>query len=113
MRMWSVNPKWLCRQHLLGEHREMHCAYKAATTGKYNIEGYCNGLVDFTKLKDRHNELVKEMEKRGYQHNDAVKVENLIDIKCKPVNADHNLHELYIRCKDYRERINQAVRCEI
>ena len=24
MRMWMLNPKFLCRQHLLGEHSEIH-----------------------------------------------------------------------------------------
>lgn len=26
MRMWVVNPKILCRKHLLGEHVELHMA---------------------------------------------------------------------------------------
>lgn len=56
MRMWGISPKFLCRAHLLGEHREMHCAY-ASVNSVFLIKGYCNGLVDFNKLKDRHDEL--------------------------------------------------------
>ena len=34
MRIWDVPPECLCRQHLLGEHRELHAIWTILTTGK-------------------------------------------------------------------------------
>src|SRR6516225_12082778 len=32
MRIWDVDPALLCRQHLLGEHRELHAVWTILTT---------------------------------------------------------------------------------
>jgi hypothetical protein len=71
MRMWNVKTKTMCRQHLLGEHLEMHMFAGCLNKG-INIEGYLNGLVETDKLVERHRELVKEMRKRGYKHNSPI-----------------------------------------
>ena len=39
MRMWLVDPKKLCREHLLGEHLEMHMFAYSINNDK-NIEGF-------------------------------------------------------------------------
>lgn len=71
MRVWDVNPSFLCRQHLLGEHREIHAIHAILNQGK---SGYRNhpetrrwiGRLD--ALRKRHNEVVTEMTDRGYNH---------------------------------------------
>lgn len=71
MRIWDINPKELCRQHLLGEHRELHAIWSVLINGK---KGYRNHpetqrWVGRQKaLYVRHEQLVKEMKKRGYNH---------------------------------------------
>lgn len=39
MRMWKVNPKNMCRQHLLGEHVECHMFVGAILKG-ISLSGY-------------------------------------------------------------------------
>lgn len=68
MRMWNVNPKTMCRAHLLGEHLEMHMFAGAVRCGT-NLNGYMReGLVDMKLIPQRHDELAAEMIRRGYNH---------------------------------------------
>ncbi len=73
MRVWDLPPKQLCRKHLLGEHRELHGLWNILTkhTGKggYSNHPETKRWVGKTKaLYLRHEALVKEMLRRGYQH---------------------------------------------
>jgi hypothetical protein len=71
MRIWDIPPDKLCRQHLLGEHRELHAIWAILTENK---RGYANhpetkrwrGKLGALYL--RHLCLVREMTKRGYRH---------------------------------------------
>lgn len=68
MRMWMIDPAKMCRQHLLGEHNELHKLAGALKKGK-RLNGYFKkGLLEPLKLVARHQELVTEMHKRGYNH---------------------------------------------
>jgi hypothetical protein len=75
MRIWDLDPKNLCRQHLLGEHRELHAIWSILISGK---KGYANHPETKRwqgKLKAlyiRHELLVKEMKNRGYVHRSAL-----------------------------------------
>lgn len=73
MRVWDVAPKCLCRKHLLGEHRELHGLWNILTkhkgTGGYSRHPETLRWVGKTKaLYNRHEALVKEMLRRGYNH---------------------------------------------
>jgi hypothetical protein len=71
MRVWDVPPAILCRQHLLGEHRELHGLWNILTQGKTGYSRHPETLrwVGRTKaLWNRHEALVVEMAKRGYNH---------------------------------------------
>lgn len=71
MRIWDISPTCLCRQHLLGEHRELHAIWNILTQHK---SGYKNHPEvkrwqgKLTALKLRHELLVQEMTRRGYRH---------------------------------------------
>ena len=68
MRMWMLPPETMCRKHLLGEHVELHMLLGSLRRGK-NIDGFLAGkLVDPRRMFRRHEELVLEMERRGYRH---------------------------------------------
>lgn len=67
--MWMVNPKVMCRNHLLGEHVEVHM-FAWNIDNKRAIDGYlANGLLEIHNLYCRHEEIKKEMMRRGYKHN--------------------------------------------
>jgi hypothetical protein len=73
MRVWDIQPKHLCRKHLLAEHRELHGLWNILTIhgGKGGYSRHPETLRWVGKLKalyNRHEALVKEFSRRGYQH---------------------------------------------
>ena len=69
MRIWDINPGYLNRQSLLGEHRELH---GIASILRNNKKGYSKHPETLRwvgygwALKQRHKLLVAEMNLRGY-----------------------------------------------
>ncbi|MFA5000197.1 MAG: pyrimidine dimer DNA glycosylase/endonuclease V [Patescibacteria group bacterium] len=73
MRIWDLDPKYLCRQHLLAEHRELHGLWNILTIhqgrGGYSRHPETLRWVGKTRaLYERHEALVKEFARRGYKH---------------------------------------------
>jgi hypothetical protein len=71
MRIWDLEPGRLCRQHLLGEHRELHALWVILTKDKKGFARHPETLRWRGKLKalyQRHDALVAEMGRRGYRH---------------------------------------------
>lgn len=105
MRMWNVDPKCLCRKHLLGEHQECH-SFTGTIKKGISIKGYLkNGLIETHNLKKRHDDLAKEMIRRGYNHKS-----DLEDLKLSNngyVNIQENLEELKKRCSECKNRIEE------
>ena len=73
MRVWDIHPKHLCHKHLLAEHRELHGLWNILTKhgGKGGYSKHPETLRWVGKQKAlylRHQELVKEFVRRGYNH---------------------------------------------
>jgi hypothetical protein len=71
MRIWDLPPGVLCRQHLLGEHRELHAIWSVLTQGKRGYSRHPETLRWKGRLQAlfaRHGRLVEEMRRRGYAH---------------------------------------------
>ncbi len=71
MRIWDIDPSRLCRNHLLGEHRELHAMWTIITLNKRGYANHPETLRWRGKLSAmylRHELLVEEMSKRGYKH---------------------------------------------
>ena len=71
MRIWDISSKKLCRNHLLGEHRELHAIWAILTKGKKGYSRHPETLRWKGKLRAlflRHKDIVSEMNKRGYRH---------------------------------------------
>lgn len=73
MRIWDVDTKILCRAHLLGEHRELHGLWNILT--KHGGKGGYSHHPETQRwrgrlaaLHARHEALVSEMARRGYNH---------------------------------------------
>ena len=104
--MWGVKPVLLCRQHLLGEHLEMHM-FAGTIKKKISIAGYLeNNLVDISLIKARHDDLAAEMTRRGYNHNSPLKL-GRVPVGGR-INRNKNLKELYKRCPACRQRIKKT-----
>jgi hypothetical protein len=72
MRIWDIEPERLCRQHLLGEHRELHALWVILTDGRKGFAHHPETARWRGKLKalyKRHEALVAERKRRGYRHN--------------------------------------------
>ncbi len=71
MRIWDLPPSSLCRQHLLGEHRELHALWRILTEDR---SGYARHPETRrwrgkqAALYRRHEALAAEMARRGYRH---------------------------------------------
>ncbi len=71
MRIWDILPKKLCRNHLLGEHRELHAIWSVLTKDKKGYSKHPETLRWKDKLAAlylRHKMLIEEMHNRGYRH---------------------------------------------
>ncbi|MEM3839363.1 MAG: pyrimidine dimer DNA glycosylase/endonuclease V [Candidatus Micrarchaeaceae archaeon] len=72
MRIWDIEVSALCMRHLLGEHRELHATWSIITNNK---KGYSSHPEvkrwrgKLAALYKRHESLVREMKRRGFEHN--------------------------------------------
>jgi len=109
MRMWMVPTQCLCRQHLLGEHSEIHKHRHNFEKG-HSIAGRISPVVTVepASMEKRHDELVNEMLERGYNHKspysqpDLSKYPGIEDVH---VDVNLSLDELSRRCPACAERI--------
>lgn len=104
MRQWLVNPQFLCRKHLLGEHVELHMLIGSIKKER-SIQGFIDlNLIDLKTIYSRHEELVDEMIYRGYNHKSPLEIIKLPDIQCY-VDIEKNIQELKNRCEECKKRI--------
>jgi hypothetical protein len=71
MRIWDIPPAKLCRNHLLGEHNELHAMWNILTQGKTGYSNHPETKRWQGKLKSLftvHEAIVQEMLARGYNH---------------------------------------------
>ena len=110
MRMWMIDPKLLCRKHLLGESNEIH-KHKHNFEKHHSITGRITPivLIEPDNMKSRHDELAKEMLSRGYNHQSPYEQPDLSYLsnneRYVKVNLNYNIQDLYNRCNECRERI--------
>jgi hypothetical protein len=103
MRMWMIEPEIMCDKHLLGEHVECHMFVGCINKGK-SIKGYIDkGLVETQNIKNRHDEIVKTMLRRGMKHNSPLQYVDKINKGY--VSVPSNIDELRNRCGRCREII--------
>ncbi len=109
MRMWGVDPRKMCREHLLGEHSELHLAVFLLRKG-VSLRGFVEkGLMDISLISKRHDELAKEMSRRGYRHTSSLRISkrDLAKwLKANPyapcISTSSNRKELRRRCRECR-----------
>jgi hypothetical protein len=71
MRIWDIDPKRLCRNHLLGEHAELHATWAVLTKNRKGYSHHPEVLRWRGKLRGlygRHEKLICEITCRGYAH---------------------------------------------
>ena len=104
MRMWMVNPKIMCSQHLLGEHVEIHM-FIGTLNRKKSVKGYLEkGLLEIHNLYVRHEILVEEMKRRSYNHYSEVDEKWKYVEKVGTIDKEKNVAELVNRCSNCKRR---------
>ena len=71
MRIWDIPVEKLCRNHLLGDHKELHAMWSVIIQNKKGYSKHPETIKWIGKLKAlyiRHNQQVNEMKNRGYDH---------------------------------------------
>lgn len=99
MRMWMIDPKLMCNQHLLGEHVEIH-KHRHNFVKKHNMAGrlVAPAQIEPYSMGARHAEIAAEMTARGMNHKsqyDQPDVSYLPDVK---VDLEYNMLDLAARC---------------
>jgi hypothetical protein len=107
MRMWMVDPKILCNQHLLGEHGEIHKHRHVFVKGwKITKRVISNNVqIEPKSMASRHDELVQEMLLRWPKENGHASPYEQPDLslyteyeKSVVVDVDMALKDLLNRC---------------
>jgi hypothetical protein len=97
-----VNPKRMCDQHLLGEHVELHMLVGSIRLKKSLTGFVANGLIEVASIRRRHQELVREMARRGFRHQSPLP--RFPAKKLGRVVRKKSLANLLARCKACRAR---------
>lgn len=73
MRMWMVNPEWMCRQHLTGEHGEIHKFRHNFVKGHSYAKRVAWNQIEPSAMERRHDELAAFLgnHKSPYEQPDA------------------------------------------
>ena len=99
MRIWDIPVEKLCKNHLLGEHRELHAMWSVITQNKKGYSKHPETIRWIGKLKAlylRHNEQVNEMKNRGYNHQSPLDVKNATGISKQDVYLDTPIKQIQI-----------------
>ena len=107
MRQWLVDPRFLCRKHLLGEHVEHHMFIGSIKKG-FSVKGYLrDGFLEPATLYSRHDEIVKEMKHRGYNHKSPLLKIGLSHLPKGKISIPRNIADLRNRCPECAKRIKE------
>ena len=99
-----VDPQIMCRNHLLGEHAEIHM-FVWNIDRKHSVKGYITkGLLETHNLYDRHEELAHELKRRGYKHNSKLDEKWKRARKAGSIDKKKSLKDLLDRCAKCRKR---------
>ena len=110
MRMWMCDPKILCRQHLIGEYRELFTLV-GTINAKKKLDGYIkNNCIELSSLESRYIELKEEMLRRGYKPVKQFIIPNMNYLESHilkyRVDRESSLKDLLNRCSSCLERWN-------
>lgn len=106
MRVWDIEPELLCRKHLLGEHREIHAIWSVLVNGRTGYSRHPETLRwqgSLRALYNRHEEVVKEMERRGYNHASPMD---------KKLSTGKSVQKLFVHTPEEQRTILKNKKCE-
>lgn len=113
MRMWMVDPKFMCDTHLLGEHGEIH-KHKHNFEKKHKMDGRLLPIVQIEPLSmgSRHDALVEEMLVRKFNHKSPFEqpdVTYLLEKANSKVDINISLADLLNRCPKCKAKYESQI----
>jgi len=113
MRMWMIEPRFLCNQHLLGEHGEIHKhRHNFEKQHKMTKRIFPVTQIEPSRMGERHDELAHEMTIRGMNHQSPFIQPSIsylpLDQQHATVNPIVSIKDLWARCELCRERMNDS-----
>jgi hypothetical protein len=111
--MWMVDPEYLCRKHLLGEHNEIH-KHRHNFVKQHSITNRIKlNQIEPKSMKERHDALAKEMLKRGYNHKTPYEIPDISylpeDQRKYTVNVNQATKELVNKCPECKKRMGAKI----
>tara|TARA_R110002020_G_scaffold180072_1_gene373994 strand:- start:16042 stop:16389 length:348 start_codon:yes stop_codon:yes gene_type:complete len=115
MRMWMIDPKLMCNQHLLGEHGELH-KFIPSFYKKYKVTKRIEPIVqiELSSYQKRHDELAEEMLHRGMNHKSPLP--ELPDFSYLPdehfnakVDINKSIEDLKNRCRRCKDVMDRKI----
>jgi hypothetical protein len=110
--MWMIDPRLLCKNHLLGEHNEIH-KHRPSFVKKHSMAGRV-GQIEPLSMKSRHDELAKEMLRRWPKENGHASPYEMPDLSYLPcehrgsrVDTIESMRLAYKKCSECRENIER------
>jgi len=108
MRHWMINPRILCRKHLIAENVEAHMFVSTIRNG-VSIQGYIDkNLLEPLSLVSRHDEIANEMIRRGYKHNSPI---GDFDVT-KYITNQNNLYKQVDKLSAFIDLITRCAACK-
>jgi hypothetical protein len=102
-----VNPKILCRKHLIAENVEAHMFVSTIKNG-VSIQGYIDkNLLEPLSLVSRHDEIAAEMIARGYRHQSPI---GNFDV-AQYITNQNNLYKKVDKISAFRDLITRCKNC--
>jgi hypothetical protein len=98
MRVWNeINPIRLCKNHLLAEHRETLCIWSVITNNKKGYSKHPETVRfrgNLNALAYRHNMLVNEATRRGYNFKHLPNSDDVLLFNVMPKSWDNQEESL-------------------
>ena len=114
MRMWMIDPRLMCRKHLLGEHSELH-KFRPSFMKHNRIDGRMKPVVQIepSAMGARHEALVAEMLRRGYRHDSPYTMPDISYLPLEYLKARVDMNEAILdlsnRCEECAARIDEYI----
>mgnify|MGYP003643840266 FL=1 len=102
-----IDPKLLCRKHLLGEHGELH-KFIPSFHKQYSVDNRVSPVVqiELSSYEERHEEIAEEMLRRGMNHKSPLPP--LPDFSYLPREHFEAKVDKNISIRDLRERCDDC-----
>lgn len=110
MRMWMVNPKYMCTKHLVGEHGEIH-KHKHNFVKGHSIEKRIRwAQIEPASMSSRHDELASYLQNHKSPFEQPERHKRYSDKEWfHTINVDASLMLLLTKCNECKKKFRASL----